>query len=158
LLVPGGTDAGFGPADVSMAQAPAAPAPPTPPAPTPPAPTPPAPTPPAPTPPAPTPGTPAGPTTPSNPSTPAPTAPPLPPIRVPGGVLQGVVSESARLVARIQRCTNACHRVAARSLAARPGVNGVRLNGLPAGRYVITLQATDAAGNRTIQRVSLRLR
>src|SRR5262249_49180055 len=132
--------------------------PPTPPAPTPPAPTPPAPTPPAPTPPAPTPGTPAGPTTPSNPSTTDHTAPRLRTIGVRRRVLQVVLSESARPVARPQRGTTACPRPAARWLAARRGVTGARLNGLPAGRYVITLQATDAAGNRAIQRVSLRLR
>ncbi len=82
LLVPGGTDAGWGPADVNRAQAPAAPA--APPAPAPPAP------PAQPTPPASTPPTPAAP--PVETSTADHTAPPI----VRRGVLQLTLSEPAR--------------------------------------------------------------
>jgi len=143
--VAGGTDAGWGPADVNQAQAPAAPAPPA--LPAPPA---------QPTPPAPTP--PAAPTPPVQPATADHTAPRMALHGVRRGVLRLTLSEPAHVTLRIQRQTSRGYRsVALRTIAGKPGSNGLRLPKLHAGRYRLTLAARDSAGNQTTARAGLRV-
>ena len=74
------------------------------------------------------------------------------------GVLRLTLSEPARLTLRIQRQTSHGYRaVATRTLAGKPGSNGLRLPKLRIGRYRLTLVARDPAGNQSTARAGLRV-